>query len=354
AYLADDARMTSGRLQRFGRRPPTVRVAHGTSEAHFQEVILAVQLINDSLPTRWKIRLSDDRVAAPRSAETRPRTGEIVITFAPPARWAVDGCEKALGCAFPWSYESGEINAAHIWVDHTALLERSARLSTIIHEILHALGRHHPDPYEFRDTIMKVPGYENSGFILYQLDRDALFAVYDRLSPGTLPSAIYAELGPWERTSDVVLAYLTVPGADITFGAFHRNGLIQPWANGATPDVWLEDNHALQGAATWSGRMLGFTPRTEVVAARTDMTVRLASLEGNISFTSMEKWRAGAAPGALGTGTRWGDGDLRYPIKVYGSAFSRLYHSGDDGEIQGSFFGPAHEGIGGTLRRDDL
>ena len=354
SYLAADARLTGGVLQRFGDTPPVVRVARGTSDEHFWDVQTAVMLINDSLPRHWQLQLSDDDAFAPIRANSEPTEGEILIVFAPRARWAVSGCEKAIGCADAWSYSSGEMSGANIWVDHTALSEHKQMLGTIIHEILHALGREHPDPYEFRETIMKVPGYKNSGFVLYQLDRDALFAVYDRLEVGTLPSAIYSGLAPWDDTSDVVVGGLSVPGAQIIFGSVHRNGLIQPFASGETPGIWLEENRALRGTARWSGRLLGFTPRTEVVAGGADMTVRLASLKGDIRFTGLEKWRARAAPGAIGTGTRWGDGNLHYPIEVYGSDFWRLYDSGDEGDVSGSFFGPAHEGMGGTIRRDDL
>ena len=356
-YLAEDAREAGDRLHRFGRTPPIVRVAHGTSDAHFGEVILAVQLINDSLPRHWQIRMSNDTVPAPRRRRIEPEIGEILVTFAPQRSWVLSGvrCENSVGCASLWGHETGEITGANVWIDHIVASERHERLATIIHELLHTLGRGHADPYEFPYSIMGEFGYENSGFILHQLDRDALFAVYDRLRWGVRPSHIYTDLGPWEDTSDVVLGYMRLPGRlGLAFGAVHRNGLVQPIAIGPTPPMWLTDNPVLRGSATWSGRMLGFTPQTEVVAARTDMTIRLSTLKGDISFTGMERWRAGAAPGEIGTGTRWRDGDLRYPIEVTGNTFYREYHSGDVGEVAGSFYGPAHEGMGGTLRRDDL
>ena len=48
----------------------------------------------------------------------------------------------------------------------------------------------------------------------------------------------------------------------------------------------------------------------------------------------------------------WGDGDLSYDIAVEGNVFART--GGDDGQITGAFFGASHEGMGGTLVRDDL
>ena len=48
----------------------------------------------------------------------------------------------------------------------------------------------------------------------------------------------------------------------------------------------------------------------------------------------------------------WGDGDLAYTVRVSGNGFERT--GGGAGEIAGAFFGPAHEGMGGVLERDDL
>ena len=362
-YLGQEAPVSGGKVLRFRNIPPTIKVAHGTSPEQFGDVRTAVMLINDSLPRDWQMRLSYDTVPVPTRTSRDPEVGEIVITFAPLADWPVAGCERSTGCAEPWGYwDRGEIDKANIWVDHTVATARGQRLSAIIHEILHTLGRSHSDPYMFPDSIMKVPGNENSGFILYQLDRDALFAVYDKLEVGSPISSIYYDLWPWTDTSDVVFGHLPSPGGEVTFGAVSRNGLIQPWANGPTPSTRLENNtdfwsnsSTLGGRASWSGRLLGFTPHTEVVAAQADMSVELRTLNGQIAFTDMEKWPSDTAPGRMGTGTMYGDGDLHYPVKVVDDAFHNIpYLAGDSGEVSGAFFGPSHESTGGTLRRDDL
>ena len=116
----------------------------------------------------------------------------------------------------------------------------------------------------------------------------------------------------------------------------------------------MENNAALSGSASWSGRLLGFTPSAEPVAGAAALNVRLASLTGRMAFTDMEKWHTGETIGATGTGTRWGDGDLHYPMKVSGNSFWRTWDSGDDGVVEGTFLGVAHEGMAGTLKRDDL
>ena len=48
----------------------------------------------------------------------------------------------------------------------------------------------------------------------------------------------------------------------------------------------------------------------------------------------------------------WGDGDLGYSIDVHGNTFRQT--GGDDGILTGAFFGESHEGMGGTLEREDL
>ena len=78
----------------------------------------------------------------------------------------------------------------------------------------------------------------------------------------------------------------------------------------------------------------------------------LATLTGSAEFTGLERWAANAAPGALGSGTVWHDGDLSYTIEVRGNTFVQT--GGDDGTVTGAFFGPAHEGMGGVLEREDL
>ena len=279
----------------------------------------------------------------------RPTSG----SFASPYLWAGSACDGVgIGCA-EIQVTGDEIDSATVWIDDS-IPERQEHIATIVHEILHALGRMHADPYMFLDSAMKAIGAENSGFILYQLDRDALFAVYDRLDAGTSAHAIYNNLGPWADTSDVLVGVQPIDSVDVVFGVAGRNGLLQPWATGPQPSAWLEDNDQLFGTATWSGRILGFTPRNEVVGAKTDMTVHLSTLDGRIDFTAMEAWGIGDAPGKVGTGGRWGDGDLYYPIRVDGNLFERTFEGGDEGEVNGAFFGPAHEGMGGTLRRDDL
>ena len=124
----------------------------------------------------------------------------------------------------------------------------------------------------------------------------------------------------------------------------HRNGFAQPWAYGPIPDPDLADNPTLSDNASWTGRLLGLTPIAEVVGGTADMSVELATLDGTLGFDDLESWPAGAAPGAIGSGRQWGDGDLDYSIAVDGNTFIQT----------GGFFGAGHEAMGGTLERNDI
>lgn len=112
-------------------------------------------------------------------------------------------------------------------------------------------------------------------------------------------------------------------------------------------------NPTLAGTVTWNGALLGFTPNAAPVAGNAVVGVNLGTMTGSADFTNLESWAAGEAPGEAETGVAWGDGDLAYSITVNGNTFSQT-GGGDDGFLTGAFFGEAHEGMGGTLERDDL
>ena len=98
--------------------------------------------------------------------------------------------------------------------------------------------------------------------------------------------------------------------------------------------------------------MLGFTPQREAVVGDAEIGVNLGTLRGNADFTELERWSAGVAPGAAGTGRQWLDGDLGYLIAVDGNTFRET--GGDAGRLTGIFTGHNHEGAAGTLERADL
>ncbi len=195
-------------------------------------------------------------------------------------------------------------------------------------------------------------GHGADHLVLHTLDQDALFAVYSRLVPFTPAEEIYSDLGPWTDVSNHVLGRVGyVPGRQeaVLFGAVERNGLVRPWATALDPSPPLTPR---LGSASWAGRLVGLTPRSEAVSGDADMVMQLETLRGSLAFTDMEKWPARQNLGEVGTGTTWGDGDLHYDLEVAGSVFRQT--GGDAGTISGMFFGRNHENVGGTLRRTDL
>ena len=286
--------------------------------------------------------------------------------------------------------------------------------SVIVHELLHALGFYHTDKNRFSESVMnsvKITGgqenvytpyldaltfnifvYVNEtdsseettdehvanarvaqppiqrkntgylatpgaltipGHILFPLDRAALLAAYGKLDPGAQPDELTAEnLGDWSDTSFHLRGDMDIPGGGASFGVASGNGLAQPWASGPTPWTNLADNNDLSRSAAWNGALLGVTSSSETVAGAARLSVNLASLSGRIDFTGMEKWGVKEAPGAVGSGAMWGDGDLGYAIEVRGNTF--IQTAGDDGKVTGAFFGAAHEAMGGVLERADL
>ena len=48
----------------------------------------------------------------------------------------------------------------------------------------------------------------------------------------------------------------------------------------------------------------------------------------------------------------WGDGDLAYDVLVSGNGF--VATGGDEGEVNGQFYGDQHQLMGGILERTDL
>ena len=347
--------------------PPAVRLVEGTDARYAALARDAVRIVNAALPYDKRLWLDGRRVTAPSDALDVPE-GEIVMQFAPQQEWPYRFDVYPLGVAFPtsaswwiearqrWEVTYGQsghilINTAHIddtWADAIVL-------SAIVHELLHTLGlQYHVDPARFPGATLTPFASDPPAHILALVDRDALLAAYGRFAPGTLPEDMSVEnLGPWEEETFHLRGALDAAGAAVSFGVGSRNGLAQPWASGPAPGTDLADNRALSGSATWTGALLGVSrPAGHTVAGDARLTVELSTLAGDLDFINLERWGPKVSPGAAGSGSVWGDGDLEYTIRVSGNGFERT--GGDRGEIVGAFFGSAHEGMGGVLEREDL
>lgn len=365
-YLSEDAAYQGGRLLRWGNEPPTVYVATGATAGQIAETRAVVGLINSALPQRWQLRFSSQPVPAAES----PQNGGIVVRFSAARTWPHRHDDNTLGLA-DWQYEStGEITAARVWLDPARNRTQQQRMEVLAHEMLHALGRGHADARRFPYTITHESLNDErhvKGYILHQLDNEALLAVYSRMRPGTPAHLVSRDLGPWESESFNVLAVAPplyggdpddldahLPGL-VMFGASERNGAVRPWALGHPfPDATLA-NSRLTGSATWTGRLLGLTTRSEPLAGAAGMTIDIATLQGDLSFSGLETWGENRPPGAIGTGARWGDGDLDYEIQVRGNGFHRVAGSGSDtGRVEGVFVGRTHERMVGIVDRYDM
>ena len=207
-------------------------------------------------------------------------------------------------------------------------------------------GLPNPDPNYIAFTQKHTPG--------------ALIAYNDDTAP--------LSLGPWD---DAVVRYAGSlnrdwpdsslnplgrvlnrrPYVQPSFGVDWRNGMARPWANGEIAYGTFA-NSGLSGSATWNGELVGFTPDKEAVHGYTAIKVDLAALNGHAVFDALEHWEAGAPPGSTGTGTKWGDGDLHYSIKLNGNYLRST--AGDEGYVSGRFVGGRHEGVVGILEHPDL
>ena len=368
AYLnsAYDAASGLSGLSRFLGRP-VVRLAEGTSAAYADYAVRAVQLVNAALPPESRILFASDPAPALAALEDVP-PGEIFINYAPRETWNVEvSVEGEVGVSVPLPAlhavdpDTGtapfSLRLAQVWIDPAhipdGLFDRGM-LAITAHELIHAIGLlFHTDPTRFPQSIMN-PGSlgTDTGHLLSPVDRDALLAAYSGLELQAAPEQLAEDLGPWEDTSVHVRGSFDSLAGPISFGVAFRNGLLQPWASGPTPGMELADNPGLSQTVRWTGRLLGLTPIGNAVGATADLGVDLQTLNGQLAFTNLEAWAANAAPGPVGSGTLWGDGDLHYTVAVRGNTF--VQSGGDEGTVTGAFFGSSHEAMGGVVERDDL
>ena len=342
--LLVEALLDEAEGEAFFRSPPVVRIAdQGAGFADY--VLRAVQLINSALPNDFQIRI--DATPYTRTSTTAPPRGEIHIEAAPEHAWPGYLPGDQLGLAVWYENES-----ARIYVDTDFLRQEpsdEAMMRLLAHEFLHAMGMQgHVSTAEFstEEFTLLVPNlHERPGYygltILFPFDIWALRELYD---PGSL--------GDWNTTSSQVDACME---DDMCFGTSKLQGNATPYATngGLAPYTFLENNPALVGSATWRGRLVGLTPFEQVVASAARLGIDLDALDGDLDFTGMEYWSAGHPIGDIGSGSRWGDGDLTYGVRVDGNTFIQD-GTGDAGIVTGMFAGHSHEYMTGVLERDDL
>ena len=339
AYIEDDASRPNwplshpdylnGYVERFGKNPPQVIAAEGTSKEQFSDLVRAVQLINTWLPPDWQMTMGE----LSESEVPLEQDGKITVHFLPWEEFApypVAGRYGSSGLGvtgyddprFPFGH-SYQVVSGVIWIsseayDNTGNNEK-ARLGTLAHEIIHTLGRTHVDGEEFGETIMAVPRsaeWKRPDDILGKLDEESLQAIYGVLAPGLIHKYIAEDLGDWEDESRHLVGSIDTEIGAVTFGVAERNGFVQAWANGPTPWSNLSDNPSLTGSATWDGRLIGLTPQSEAVVGEASITVTaifcfadLVRVVGRRSDGVERKARVGEAGSvASGVGERSGTG----------------------------------------------
>ena len=323
------------------RDQPVVRVPRGTSAAHTELVVRAVQILNAYLPRENRMIFSG--IPAPPVENIREFSdGEIYIGFISFGRQIPENYRTHRGIAYTTYSEYvdpeigekiTEVIGSHISINLRRLHQFTdeANITLVAHELMHALAfEGHPSSARYPDSLMRsrVPrGFSRR--ILGPIDRDVFAAAFEYLPWATSAE----EIGPWSDTS----FHLRGDLGDVSFGVASFNGLLQPWASGPSPATNLADNQALSGSVSWTGRLLGFTSQSQSLAGAADLTISLATLRGRIDFTGLEHWGVNAAPGPVGSGRTWNEGDLNYSVIVRGNTFTQT--GGDAGEVTGAFFG---------------
>lgn len=324
---------------------PVVRIRETTPDRYIDDVIRVVQLMNTALPYDKRIIVSPERAPRPvrESGPYYIPDTHIFVGIEPQGSWPPDETPSVRVTGVQVGTSS---SGAYIWLNTDFLNNTNQMRKVLAHEFGHAIGlRNHISRADYYSIMNIEYQIAYPAHILHQIDTDALHALYTRFLEldGT---SLYDpnKLGPWTDAS----FHLRGDMDDVSFGASSRNGLIQPWAHGSSPSTNLSG----MGSVSWTGRLLGFTSRSQSLAGAADLTINLATLTGQIDFTGLEHWGVNAAPGPVGSGTRWNDGDLRYGVVVRGNTFTQT--GGDAGEVTGMFFGSGHEGMGGVVEKSDM
>ena len=334
------------------RVQPVVHVDEEFGLAENQELLMALKdsilILNDALPPEFQIILGDTRTS------DYARYGEIVVMLETPHAIASKCGATAVACAVSNKWQLlGRTNSAVLYIpDDLDTSEYMRPRSTIVHELLHALGIWgHVDSVEFPDSIMGSAGeyIPNPGFVISRIDREVLQIMY--MSQRT---DLYNDWGEWSDTTFHLMGQ-SEDGA-MKFGVALFNGLPQPWANGVQPDTALADNRELYGTATWSGALLGYSGPSPI-AGDAELQVRLATLadpanEQDLRFRDIyfvNRWESDSEDSWFPTR------DIDYKVTVGNNWFLNVRGEGyEQGHVTGSFLGPDHEHMAGTVKRTDM
>ena len=134
-------------VQRFMNTPPTIHLRPGTNEELTSVAVRAVQIINAALPSDWQISVSPARISV--DASGAPPRGTILVEFGARETWTnhepIPASSDIGGSSEGWVTAENQIDMGRVWIDDTKARDDQV-LTFMIHEILHILGRQHPQP----------------------------------------------------------------------------------------------------------------------------------------------------------------------------------------------------------------
>ena len=306
----------------------------------------SLQILNDALPPEYQLILEDVRETSVAHA------GEIMVRLESPATVAATCGAGAAACA-RYEYVGDRTSRAVLVIpDAMDTSDYMYPRKVIVHEFLHALGIHgHVESIEFPDSIMGTSGdyIPNPGFVISKIDREILQLIYM-----SQQSDLYNDWDEWSDTAH----HLVGRSEDdkLAFGVVLFNGLPQPWAKGNLPNAALADNRAMLPAATWRGSLLGFSGPSPL-AGSAELHVRLSTLqdpdnEQDLHFRDIYYLNRFESESP----NRWFDArNIHYKVNISNNGIRNVRgEEYEQGLLVGSFMGPEHEYMGGTVKRTDL
>ena len=345
----DSVRFSTSGLRPFAR-PPKIYLSPNFLEDENLGILAAfadsIQILNDALPPEYQL------VVEGTKETSIAYSGEIMVHLGSAENVAANCGAGAAACARYEYFPNNTDKALVVLPDDMDLSEYMLPRKVIIHELLHALGIHgHVDSVEFPDSIMGTHGEHipNIGFVISKIDREVLQAIY--MSQRT---DLYNDWGEWSDTAHHLAGQSE--GYDLNFGVALFNGLPMPWAKGTFPDTDLADNADLTGTATWTGSLLAFSGPSPL-AGDAELEVHLDTLsdadsEQDLRFRDiyfLNRFESESED-------RWfHTRDIDYKVNVAGNGFSNVRDDGyEQGVLVGTFMGPEHEHMGGTVKRTDM
>ena len=308
----------------------------------YQLMYLGVAILNDVLPPEFQIEFAGTFSSSDEYDRLYSQEGNIGVLLGTPSQIDEYCGTGAAACAFMKTFNltNHMFSSGVLLPEAVESMGEHAAMTLILHELLHALGiRSHVDSIQFPDSIMGTHGdfFPTLPFVLHRIDAEFLQAMY--MSQKT------DSYNDWDTWSDTALHLMGRSGDGmVNFGTALFNGLPQPWARGVMPDVDLDDNPGLRGTATWKGYLLGFSGVSPIMGGA-GLRVNLRTLEGELKFGDI------IFANRLDEATYFPVRNIDYDVEIAGNGF---WNTDGDGFVVGSFMGPQHEGMGGTVKRTDL